>query len=99
MLLEALIGGLIIGFCVSYSLLRLFDKLPTKSPILKSIIISFIALIIVTALVEVPAKFLTPTKDALHYFLIGTTFNAIRIPALGIVIGYLYRCLNRSERK
>ena len=26
MLLEALIGGLVIGFCVSYSLLRLFDS-------------------------------------------------------------------------
>src|SRR5512141_1075895 len=28
MLLEALIGGLVIGFCVSYFLLRFFDKLP-----------------------------------------------------------------------
>ena len=37
MLLEALIGGLLIGFCVSYFLLRFFDKLPTKSPILKSV--------------------------------------------------------------
>jgi hypothetical protein len=99
MLLEALIGGLIIGFCISYSLLRFFDKLPTKSPILKSITLSFIALIVVTVLIEVPAKFLTPTNNAMRYFLIGTTFNVIRIPALGIVIGYLYRWLNRSERK
>ena len=36
MLLAALIGGLMIGFCVSYSLLRFFDKLPTKNPILKA---------------------------------------------------------------
>ncbi|CAG1013987.1 hypothetical protein ANAEL_04857 [Anaerolineales bacterium] len=99
MLLEALIGGLIIGFCVSYFLLRFFDKLPTKNPVLKSLILSFIALCVVTILIEVPAKFITPTKDALHYFLIGTMFNVIRIPALGIVIGYLYRWLNRSERK
>jgi hypothetical protein len=99
MLLEALIGGLIIGFCVSYSLLRFFDKLPTKSPILKSVILSFIALIVATMLIEVPAKFLAPMNDALRYFLIGTTFNVIRIPALGIVIGYLYRWLNRSVRK
>ena len=98
MLLEALIGGLIIGFCISYSLLCFFDKLPTKSPILKSVMLSFIALIAVTVLIEVPAKFLTPINDAMHYFLIGTTFNIIRIPALGIVIGYLYRWLKRSKR-
>jgi hypothetical protein len=40
MLLESLIGGLIIGFCVSYFLLRFFDKIPTKDPILKSVILS-----------------------------------------------------------
>jgi hypothetical protein len=99
MLLEALLGGLIIGFCVSYFLLRFFDKIPTKSPILKSVILSFIVLIIVTVLIEVPAKFFTPMNDALHYFLIGTLFNIIRIPALGIVIGYLYNRLNGSVRK
>jgi hypothetical protein len=93
MLLEALIGGLLIGFCVSYLLLRFFDKLPTTNPILKSINLSFIVLIVVTMLIEVPAKFLTTTSDALRYFLIGTTFNVIRILALGIVIGYLYKRL------
>src|SRR5512136_1431228 len=56
MLLEALLGGLIIGFCVSYFLLRFFDKIPTKNPILKSVILGFIVLIIVTMLIEVPAK-------------------------------------------
>jgi len=99
MLLEALLGGLIIGFCVSYFLLRFFDKLPTKNPILKSVILSFIVLIVLTMLIEVPSKFLAPTSDALHYFLIGTMFNVIRIPALGIVIGYLYDRLNGSVRK
>ena len=94
MIVESLIGGLIIGFCVSYSLLRFFDKIPTKNPILKSLILSSIALIIVTILLEVPAKFLTNTNDALHYFLIGALFNVLRILALGIVIGYLYDRLN-----
>ena len=99
MLLEALLGGLIIGFCVSYFLLRFFDKLPTKEPILKSIILSFIALLIVTVLIEVPAKFLAPMNNALHYFLIGTMFNVIRIPALGIAIGYLYNKVDEWVRK
>jgi hypothetical protein len=98
MLLEALLGGLIIGFCVSYPLLRFFDKMPTKNPILKSVIVSIIALLIVTMLIEVPAKFFTLTSDALRYFLIGAMFNVIRILALGIVIGYLYDRINRSVR-
>ena len=97
MLLEALVGGLIIGFCVSYFLLRFFDKIPTKNPILKSIILSIIVLMIVTILIEVPASFLTTTVDVLRYFLIGAMFNALRILALGIVIGYLYKRLYGSE--
>ena len=64
MLLEALFGGLLLGFCVSYLLLRFFDKIPAKNPILKSVLLSFIILIIVTMLIEVPAKFITSTNDA-----------------------------------
>jgi hypothetical protein len=44
----------------------------------------------VTMLIEIPAKFLTPNGDAWRYFLIGTTFNVLRFAALGVVIGYLY---------
>jgi hypothetical protein len=95
MLLESLVGGLIIGFFVSYFLLRFFDKIPTKNPILKSVILSFIV-IIATILLEVPASFLTTTSDTLRYFLIGAIFNVLRILALGIVIGYLYKRLYKG---
>ena len=88
----SLLVGIIIGCCVSYSLLRFSDKIPTKNPILKSVILSFIVLIIVTILIEVPSSFLT-TSDVLHVFLIGALFNVLRILALGIVIGYLYKRL------
>jgi hypothetical protein len=93
MLLEALVGGLIIGFGVSFFLLRFFAKIPTKNPILKSFILSFIALIIVTILLEVPSHFLTLNSDPIRYFLIGLLFNVLRILALGIVIGYLYKAI------
>jgi len=93
MLFEALIGGLIIACFVSYFLLRFFDKIPTKNPILKSLILSSIALIIVTILLEVPAKFITYTDNGLYYFLIGLLFNVLRILALGIIIGCLYKRL------
>src|SRR5689334_10295325 len=74
MLLEALLGGLMIGFCVSYFLRRYYDKMPIKDPILKSLTLSFIVLIIVTLLIEIPAKFFTPTRDPWRYFLIGIMF-------------------------
>lgn len=98
MLLAALIGGLMIAFCVSFFLLRFFDKIPTQDPISKSVILSFIVLIMVTILIGGSSSFLA-TVDVLRYFIIGIMFNTIRILALGIVIGYLYDVLNESVRK
>jgi hypothetical protein len=98
MLLAALLGGLMIGFCVSYFLLRFFDKIPTQDPISKSVILTFIVLIIVTILIGGPSSFLA-TGNVLRYFIIGTMFNVIRILALGIVIGYLYDRLKRGVGK
>jgi NhaP-type Na+/H+ or K+/H+ antiporter len=92
MLLESLVGGLIVGFCVSYPLLRFFHKIPTKTPILKSVVLSSIVLVIATILLQAPASAFT-TRDDLRYFLIGTMFNVLRILALGLVIGYLYKRL------
>jgi hypothetical protein len=97
MLLESLLGGLIIGFFVSYLLLRYFDKIPTKNPTIKSVILSFIVLIIVTITIGGPSSFLA-TGNVLRYFLIGTIFNVLRILALGIVIGYGYDKLNGGAR-
>ena len=96
MLIAALFGGLIIGFCVSYFLLRFYDKIPTRNPVLKSVILSLIVLIIATILLQGPSSFLTTTNDALRYFLLGALFNVLRILALGIVVGYLYKRLYGS---
>jgi hypothetical protein len=96
MLLEALIGGMIIGFGVSFFLLRFYGKIPSKNPIIKSLILSAVALLLFTILLEVPAKFFTNTNDALHFFLIGLLINVLRILALGLVIGYLYKRLYGS---
>lgn len=84
--------GMIIGFCVSYILLRYFDKIPSKNPVLKSMILSFIALIITVILIDLPQSLfgMCNSSDAVYYFLIGVTFNIARFLLLGIVIGYLY---------
>jgi hypothetical protein len=88
MLLESLIGGLIIGFWVGYPLLRFFDRIPVKDPILKSVILSLFVLVIITILIGNPSVYYT-TGNVLRYFIIGTVFNMIRILALGIAIGYV----------
>jgi uncharacterized protein YacL len=91
-LVEALVGGLIIACCVSYFLLRFFDKIPTKNPILKSVILSFVALVVI----EVLSTFVN-LSNAYVYLLIDTGMNVPRVLALGIVVGYLYKRLYGSE--
>jgi hypothetical protein len=88
----SLFMGMIIGFCVSYFLLRYFHKIPSKNPILKSVMISSIALIIAVIVIDVPQSFFGMRNpfNALYYFLIGVMFNAARFLLSGIVIGYLY---------
>jgi hypothetical protein len=97
MLVEALIGGLIIGFGVSFLLLRFFEKIPTKNPISKSVILSLFALILATILLEAPSHFLIPNGDPMRYFLMGLLFNVLRILALGIVVGFLYKKLYQGS--
>ena len=88
-------AGLIMGCCVSYSLLRFFDKIPTKNPILKSVIISLITLVIATILTLVPHGFLGQS-NVLYYILIGIILDLPRFLFLGIVIGYLYKRLYKT---
>jgi len=88
-LVEALVGGLIIGCCVSYSLLRFFDKIPTKTPIPKALILSFVALVIIEGL-STPIN----PSNASVYLLIDTGMNVPRFLVLGTVIGHLYDKLN-----
>ena len=88
MLLESLIGGLVIGVGVAYPLLRFFDRIPAKDPILKSIFLSSVVLVIVTILLGGPSSFYA-TNNVLRYFIIGTAFNVIRILALGFAIGFV----------
>jgi len=91
----SLFVGIIIGCGISYVLLRFFDKLPTRSPMVKSGMLSFIALVVVTLLVDVPRGFFGPSDipRAAYWFLIGVTFNIVRFLALGLIIGFLYKKL------
>jgi len=93
--------GMIIGFSVSWFLLRYFDKIPSKNPMLKSGILSFFALIIAVILIDVPQSILGMSNfsAARYYFLIGVLFNGARFLLLGITIGYLYNERANSKFK
>jgi Zinc-binding dehydrogenase len=97
MLIEALAGGLVIGLCVSFGLHRFYRSIPTHTPVLKSLVLCSVALVVVTVAIEVPGKFLTPTTDGTRYFVLATAFNALRLAALGLVIGSLYDRLQHAE--
>lgn len=47
-LVESLVGGLIVGLLVSFFLLRLYETLPTESPIFKAELLSAVALVVFT---------------------------------------------------
>jgi hypothetical protein len=95
---ESLVAGLIVGGCVSFVLLRFFDKLPTKNAILKSEILSFVALAALSIPVQV-ASSRVAGSDALSVFLTGMVLNVPRFFLLGFAVGYLYRTpRNRAIR-
>jgi hypothetical protein len=84
-LVEALVGGLIIGGCVSYFLLRFFDRIPGKKTILKALVLSFFIMVMIEAL-----SALGNPAHASVYLLLDTGMNAPRFLGLGLVIGYLF---------
>ena len=90
-LIEALAGGLVIAGCVSFVLLRFFDRIPGKNSILKALILSFCAM----AIIEVLSALGNPSNASV-YLLLDTGMNAPRFLALGLVIGYVFDKQNRK---
>jgi hypothetical protein len=84
-LVESLVGGLIIGCCVGYALLQLSDRIPARTPILKSLTLSLIALVLIQAFATVLDLGYPP-----FYILLGAGLNLPRFLALGLVIGVAY---------
>jgi len=84
-LVESLVGGLIIGCCVSYALLRFSATIPAESPILKSLTLSLLILVIIQTFATVLDLGYPP-----FYILLGAGLNLPRFLALGLVIGVLY---------
>ena len=84
-LVEAFVGGLVIALCVSFILLRFFDRIPGKKGVFKALILSFFVMVII----EIISTLGDPSHAAV-YLLLDTGMNAPRFLALGLVIGYLF---------
>jgi hypothetical protein len=84
-LIEALVGGMVIALCVSLFLLRFFDRIPGKKPILKALVLSLFIMVII----EVFSALGNPAQASV-YLLLDTGMNAPRFLGLGLVIGYLF---------
>jgi hypothetical protein len=84
-LAEALAGGVIIAFCVSLLLCRFYEKIPGRGAVLKSLIVSFLAMVTIELL-----STLADPGHASVYLLTDTWMNTPRFLALGTVIGHLY---------
>jgi uncharacterized protein YacL len=84
-LVEALAGGMVIALCVSFFLLRFFDRIPGKKPVFKALILSFFIMV----MIEVFSALGDPAHASV-YLLLDTGMNAPRFLGLGLVIGYLF---------
>jgi hypothetical protein len=84
-LIEALAGGLVIALCVSFCLLRFYDRIPGRKPIFKALMLSFAAM----GLIEVLSTLGNPAHASV-YLLLDIGMNAPRFLTLGLVIGYLF---------
>jgi len=90
-LVEALAGGMVMAFSVSFSLRRFFSWLPGNNPILKALILSFSTMVIIEVL-----SALGDPAHASVYLLLDTGMNIPRFLALGCTIGFLFDKVNRK---
>lgn len=91
MLLEAAVGGLVVAAAVALLLTRFPDRVPDLGPLLKAVLLAVGALVLVTAVVEVPAKLGSDLAEPGHWLLVAMVFNTIRFLALGVTIGLIAR--------
>jgi hypothetical protein len=91
MLVEAAVGGLVLAGLVSLIMLRLGARVPGSGRLHQALFLAACALVLVTVVVEVPAKFGARIQDPGRWLLVATVINTIRILALGLAIGLLAR--------
>jgi hypothetical protein len=80
-----LFWSIVVAASVSSNLIWYYDKTPTSNPILKSVILSIIALVIVDAL-----EMLIHLDEALNFFLLFVSYEAATFVVAGLVVGFVH---------
>jgi hypothetical protein len=97
MLVEAAAGGFVLAGAVAFVLTRFPERVPGGGPLRKALLLALGALVLLTLLLEVPAKMRSGVADSGRWLLVATAFNTIRILALGLSIGVVTRA--RTTRR
>lgn len=87
MLLEAAAGGLFVAGAVALLLTRFPHRVPGPGPLPKAVLLAAGALVLLTVLVEAPAKLGSELAEPGRWLLVATAFNTLRLLALGVTIG------------
>lgn len=91
MLVEAAVGGLLIAGGMVLVLARFAEHVPGRDPLARALVLSAVALVLFTVLVEVPAKLPSDVTDPGRWLLVAAFINALRLLALGLAIGLASR--------
>lgn len=89
---DVIIGGMFWGFLISYYFVRYSYKIPLASPVYRSLVITFLAVLIVDGLAT-----LFHLNHAAGYFLWDLLYSIPRYFAFGIVVGYSYEKFNSEK--
>ncbi len=87
MLLEAAVGGVVVAGVVAWTLVRFGARVPGRGPVWRALFLATCSVVLVTVVVEVPAKFGAGIEQPGRWLLVATVFNSIRVLALGLAIG------------
>lgn len=91
-LASTLVGSFIIALLVCWNYIYYYDRIPTKSPISKSLIVSFngLGILAILGLLVIP-------DQSLGYYLDHLLRDIPSFLALGYVAGYSYKSFNQGE--
>ncbi|MEI2774917.1 MAG: hypothetical protein V9G19_02885 [Tetrasphaera sp.] len=89
MLLEAAAGGLVVAAAVTFVLARYPRHVPGDRPMVKALALALAALVVLTVVIEVPAKLRAGLPDLGRWLFVATVFNTVRVLALGVAIGWV----------
>ena len=91
MLVEAAAGGLVLSGALALVLTRFPNRIPGRGSVRKAVVLAAAVLVLVTLLLELPAKLRSGVADPGYWLVVATAFNAIRILALGAAVGLVTR--------